>query len=73
MYCLLSCFSLGAAGFEHTALISVVLLFLLSFTEGQEVKVGEYNAIADVLDLINNTIRFQGRKSPVCVCLRVSV
>jgi hypothetical protein len=30
-------------------------------TEGQEVKVGEYNAIADVLDLINNTMRFQGR------------
>ncbi|GAA6074174.1 gamma-aminobutyric acid type B receptor subunit 2 isoform X1, partial [Tachysurus ichikawai] len=27
--------------------------------EGQEVKVGEYNAIADILDLINNTIRFQ--------------
>lgn len=24
-------------------------------------KVGEYNAIADVLDLINNSIRFQGR------------
>jgi len=62
----------GGTGFEHTALISVVLLFLF-FTEGQEVKVGEYNAIADVLDLINNTIRFQGRNSPVCVCLRVSV
>lgn len=33
-------------------------------TEGQEVKVGEYNAIEDVLDLINNTIRFQGRGAP---------
>uniref|UniRef100_A0A8C1JKQ0 Gamma-aminobutyric acid (GABA) B receptor, 2 n=1 Tax=Cyprinus carpio TaxID=7962 RepID=A0A8C1JKQ0_CYPCA len=34
------------------------------FQEGQEVKVGEYNAIADVLDLINNTIRFQGVEPP---------
>lgn len=29
-------------------------------TEGHEVKVGEYNAIADVLDLINNSVRFKG-------------
>ncbi|KAG7317138.1 hypothetical protein KOW79_019436 [Hemibagrus wyckioides] len=34
------------------------------FQEGQEVKVGEYNAIADILDLINNTIRFQGVEPP---------
>ncbi|XP_061677838.1 gamma-aminobutyric acid type B receptor subunit 2 isoform X3 [Syngnathoides biaculeatus] len=34
------------------------------FQEGQEVKVGEYNAIADVLDLINNSIRFQGVEPP---------
>ncbi|KAI7798455.1 gamma-aminobutyric acid type B receptor subunit 2 precursor [Triplophysa rosa] len=34
------------------------------FQEGQEVKVGEYNAIADVLDLINHTIRFQGVEPP---------
>ena len=41
-------------------------------TEGQEVKVGEYNAIADVLDLINNSIRFQGMKiidMRVCLCI----
>lgn len=36
------------------------LCFFSISTEGQEVKVGEYNAIADVLDLINNSIRFQG-------------
>ncbi|XP_061521280.1 gamma-aminobutyric acid type B receptor subunit 2 isoform X1 [Phycodurus eques] len=34
------------------------------FQEGLEVKVGEYNAIADVLDLINNSIRFQGVEPP---------
>uniref|UniRef100_A0AAV2K3S8 G-protein coupled receptors family 3 profile domain-containing protein n=1 Tax=Knipowitschia caucasica TaxID=637954 RepID=A0AAV2K3S8_KNICA len=34
------------------------------FQEGQEVKVGEYNAIADILDLINNSIRFQGVEPP---------
>ncbi|KAK6491233.1 gamma-aminobutyric acid type B receptor subunit 2-like [Huso huso] len=34
------------------------------FQEGQEVKVGEYNAIADVLELMNNTIRFQGVEPP---------
>lgn len=34
----------------------------VNLTEGREVKVGEYNAIADVLDLINNSIRFQGMK-----------
>ncbi|XP_028673964.1 gamma-aminobutyric acid type B receptor subunit 2 [Erpetoichthys calabaricus] len=34
------------------------------FQEGHEVKVGEYNAIADVLELINNTIRFQGLEPP---------
>lgn len=41
-------------------------------TEGQEVKVGEYNAIADVLDLINNSIRFQGKRTTgyVCLCIR---
>lgn len=32
-------------------------------------KVGEYNAIADVLDLINNSIRFQGMKKARCVCV----
>lgn len=40
-------------------------------TDGQEVKVGEYNAIADVLDLINNSIRFQGMKNTPCMsCVR---
>lgn len=40
-------------------------------TDGQEVKVGEYNAIADVLDLINNSIRFQGMKNtPYMSCVR---
>ncbi|KAI1901606.1 hypothetical protein AGOR_G00036130 [Albula goreensis] len=34
------------------------------FQEGQEVKVGEYNAIEDALDLINNSIRFQGPEPP---------
>ncbi|KAF7691344.1 gamma-aminobutyric acid type B receptor subunit 2 [Silurus meridionalis] len=34
------------------------------FQEGQEVKVGEYNAIADILDIINNTMRFQGVEPP---------
>ncbi|CAG10041.1 unnamed protein product, partial [Tetraodon nigroviridis] len=34
------------------------------FQDGQEVKVGEYNAIADILDLINNSIRFQGVEPP---------
>ncbi|XP_024863471.1 gamma-aminobutyric acid type B receptor subunit 2 isoform X2 [Kryptolebias marmoratus] len=33
------------------------------FQDGQELKVGEYNAIADVLDL-NNTIKFQGVEPP---------
>lgn len=41
-----------------------VFLFYFNLTDGQEVKVGEYNAIADVLDLINNSIRFQGMKTP---------
>ncbi len=48
----------------------------VSLTEGQEVKVGEYNAIADVLDLINNSIRFQGIKKEsrhVCICLYLCV
>lgn len=30
---------------------------------------GEYNAIADVLDLINNSIQFQGMKEAKYVCL----
>ncbi|XP_043920522.1 gamma-aminobutyric acid type B receptor subunit 2 isoform X2 [Protopterus annectens] len=34
------------------------------FQEGQEVKVGDYNAIADSLELINNSIRFQGVEPP---------
>lgn len=41
----------------------------VNLTEGQEVKVGEYNAIADVLDLINNSIRFQGMKKSRYVCV----
>lgn len=41
-------------------LMPTYLYFFSVSTEGQEVKVGEYNAIADVLDLINNSIRFQG-------------
>lgn len=41
-------------------LMPTYLCFFSVSTEGQEVKVGEYNAIADVLDLINNSIRFQG-------------
>ncbi|XP_035384758.1 gamma-aminobutyric acid type B receptor subunit 2 isoform X2 [Electrophorus electricus] len=34
------------------------------FQEGEEVKVGEYNAIADILDLTNNTIWFPGVGPP---------
>ncbi|CAG5891510.1 unnamed protein product [Menidia menidia] len=34
------------------------------FQEGREVKVGEYNAIADVLELNNSYIRFQGVEPP---------
>lgn len=45
--------------------------FYFNITDGQEVKVGEYNAIADVLDLINNSIRFQGMKNtPYMTCVR---
>lgn len=34
----------------------------LSFsTDKKEVKVGEYNAVADTLEIINDTIRFQGK------------
>ncbi|OCT74376.1 hypothetical protein XELAEV_18033350mg [Xenopus laevis] len=32
--------------------------------DGKEVKVGEYNAVADSLELINDTIRFQGAEPP---------
>ncbi|MEE6516101.1 hypothetical protein FKM82_025343, partial [Ascaphus truei] len=32
--------------------------------DGKEVKVGEYNAVADSLELINDTIRFQGVEPP---------
>lgn len=49
--------------------MSTNLCFCSVSTEGQEVKVGEYNAIADVLDLINNSIRFQGMKKSICVRL----
>lgn len=52
-------------------LISMCMCFFL--TEGQEVKVGEYNAIADVLDLINNSIRFQGMKKAGNVCMHLNV
>ncbi|XP_048376912.1 gamma-aminobutyric acid type B receptor subunit 2 isoform X4 [Stegostoma tigrinum] len=34
------------------------------FQDKIEVKVGEYNAIADSLELINNTLRFQGVEPP---------
>uniref|UniRef100_A0A803JZ79 Gamma-aminobutyric acid (GABA) B receptor, 2 n=1 Tax=Xenopus tropicalis TaxID=8364 RepID=A0A803JZ79_XENTR len=34
------------------------------FQDGKEVKVGEYNAVADSLELINDTIRFQGVEPP---------
>lgn len=44
---------------------------MLFLTEGQEVKVGEYNAIADVLDLINNSIRFQGMKKIKNMCMHL--
>jgi hypothetical protein len=30
-------------------------------TDSREVKVGEYNAVADTLEIINDTIRFQGK------------
>lgn len=30
-------------------------------TDRREVKVGEYNAVADTLEIINDTIRFQGK------------
>lgn len=45
--------------FFRTYLWFKVCLFVL--TDGQELKVGEYNAIADILDL-NNTVKFQGKK-----------
>lgn len=48
-----------------------VCLCVCYSTEGQEVKVGEYNAIADVLDLINNSIRFQGKRTTAYVCVRL--
>ncbi|XP_053876310.1 gamma-aminobutyric acid type B receptor subunit 2 [Malaclemys terrapin pileata] len=34
------------------------------FQDRKEVKVGEYNAVADTLEIINNTIRFQGLEPP---------
>lgn len=34
---------------------------LLLPTDRREVKVGEYNAVADTLEIINDTIRFQGK------------
>lgn len=30
-------------------------------TDSREVKVGEYNAVADTLEIINDTIRFPGK------------
>lgn len=33
----------------------------LAPTDSEEVKVGEYNAVADTLEIINDTIRFQGK------------
>ena len=35
--------------------------YLLLPTDSREVKVGEYNAVADTLEIINDTIRFQGK------------
>lgn len=34
---------------------------LLLPADSREVKVGEYNAVADTLEIINDTIRFQGK------------
>ncbi|KAH0503804.1 Gamma-aminobutyric acid type B receptor subunit 2 [Microtus ochrogaster] len=34
------------------------------FQDKKEVKVGEYNAVADTLEIINDTIRFQGSEPP---------
>ncbi|XP_043832548.1 gamma-aminobutyric acid type B receptor subunit 2 isoform X2 [Dromiciops gliroides] len=34
------------------------------FQDSSEVKVGEYNAVADTLEIINDTIRFQGSEPP---------
>uniref|UniRef100_G1P3E8 Gamma-aminobutyric acid type B receptor subunit 2 n=1 Tax=Myotis lucifugus TaxID=59463 RepID=G1P3E8_MYOLU len=34
------------------------------FQDRREVKVGEYNAVADTLEIINDTIRFQGSEPP---------
>ncbi|EHB02290.1 Gamma-aminobutyric acid type B receptor subunit 2 [Heterocephalus glaber] len=34
------------------------------FEDSREVKVGEYNAVADTLEIINDTIRFQGSEPP---------
>lgn len=52
---------------KHMNQLSMCLCVCSIWTEGHEVKVGEYNAIADVLDLINNSIRFQGIKSTLWV------
>ncbi|XP_015274379.1 PREDICTED: gamma-aminobutyric acid type B receptor subunit 2-like [Gekko japonicus] len=34
------------------------------FQDKREVKVGEYNAVADTLEIINNSIKFQGIEAP---------
>ncbi|ELK12968.1 Gamma-aminobutyric acid type B receptor subunit 2 [Pteropus alecto] len=34
------------------------------FQDSREVKVGEYNAVADTLEIINDTIKFQGSEPP---------
>ncbi|XP_038626222.1 gamma-aminobutyric acid type B receptor subunit 2, partial [Tachyglossus aculeatus] len=34
------------------------------FQDRREVKVGEYNAVADTLEIINDTIKFQGSEPP---------
>ena len=43
---------------EHPDLTSCGPLFP---ADSREVKVGEYNAVADTLEIINDTIRFQGK------------
>lgn len=40
---------------------------LLLPADSREVKVGEYNAVADTLEIINDTIRFQGKAGGLLV------
>lgn len=64
-------YSIVVSFVDDIVIMSKCFYFYFNITDGQEVKVGEYNAIADVLDLINNSMRFQGMKNtPYMSCVR---